>query len=384
MKTKTSLGSSGRLGLIALASFASSGVFADDSGWYLGGNAGLAQATIDDQGITAELLGNGFTTTAIRDNESDFGFKLFGGYQFSRYFALEAGYFNLSKFDFTATTVPAGTLDGSIKLSGLNLDAVGRLPLGKRFSVFARGGVNYAEAKDRFSGTGAVNVVQPERDKRDANYKFGLGLQYDLTDSWGIRAEAERYRIDDAVGSKGDVDLLSLGLVYRFFGASPAAAMAVAAPAPLARPPPPPPPPPAPPVVARTPPLMTVNFSANSLFGFDQAGLRPEGRLALDQFAMQLRGVKYEHITVTGHSDRIGTEAYNLQLSSERAQAVKNYLVESAGIAADSITTQGVDGAQPLTKAGDCPDDRPRAEQIVCLQPDRRVQVEVTGTRPSP
>ncbi|MDP3857822.1 MAG: outer membrane beta-barrel protein [Stagnimonas sp.] len=383
MKTKTLLGSTGRLGLLALASFASPAALAGDSGWYLGGNAGLAQASIDDQGITAGLLGNGFTTTGIRDDESDLGFKLFGGYQLNRHFALEAGYFNLGEFDFTATTVPAGTLAGRIKLSGLNLDAVGRLPFTERFSAFGRAGVNYAEAKDRFTGTGAVNVVQPKRDKRDANYKFGLGLQYELTERLGLRAEAERYRIDDAVGSKGDVDLLSLGLVYRFFGASPATAVAVAPPAPLVRPPPPAPAPAAP-VVASAPPLMAVRFSANSLFDFDQSSLRPEGRPALDQFAAQLRGVQYERITVTGHSDRIGTEAYNLRLSSERAQAVKDYLVQSAGIAADSVSVRGVDGAQPLTKAGDCSDEQPRAERIACLQPDRRVEVEVSGTRSSP
>lgn len=381
MKTKTLLGTSGRLGLLALASFASSGVLADDSGWYLGGNAGLAQATIDDQGIAAGLLADGFTTTAIRDDENDLGFKLFGGYQLNRYFALEAGYFNLGEFDFTATTVPAGTLDGRIKLSGMNLDAVGRLPFTDRFSAFGRVGVNYAEAKDRFAGTGAVNVVQPKRDKRDTNYKFGLGLQYELTERLGLRAEAERYRIDDAVGSKGDVDLLSLGLVYRFFGSRPAAATTTPEsvaylPAPT--------PAPARPAVASEPPLMRVSFSANSLFDFDKAELRPEGRLALDQFAAKLTGVRYERITVTGHSDRIGTDVYNQQLSSERATTVKNYLVGSAALPAELITARGVGGAQPLTEAGDCPLDETRAEQIVCLQPDRSVDIEVSGTRAQP
>ena len=83
-------------------------------------------------------------------------------------------------------------------------------------SAFARVGVNYAEAKDSFAGTGTVVVLNPNPGKREANLKLGLGLQYDFTRSVGMRAEVERYRINDAVGSKGDVDLISIGLVYRF------------------------------------------------------------------------------------------------------------------------------------------------------------------------
>lgn len=379
MKTRTLLGPSGGLGLLALASFASPGAANDHAGWYLGGNAGQARADIHDPRIADELLGSGFATTAFRDDESNLGFKLFGGYQFSPYLALEGGYFRLGEFGYNATTLPAGTLDGRVKLSGLNLDAVGQLPLTERFSVFGRGGVNYAEAKARFTGTGAVNVPQPQRDKRDANYKFGLGLQYDLTERLGLRAEAERYRIDDAVGNRGDVDLLSLGLVYRFFGSRPAPIVSTPSQESVATLPAP-----AMPPVVSEPPLMKLSFSANSLFDFDKAELRPEGRLALDAFAAKLAGVRYERITVTGHSDRIGDDSYNQRLSSRRADAVKNYLVGAAALPAELITARGVGGAQPMTEAGDCPSDETRAEQIACLQPDRSVDIEVSGTRARP
>lgn len=207
---------SGTLGLVALAVIASPFALADNSGWYGGINIGQSRARIDDARITSGVLGRGFTTISITDDDRDTGYKLFGGYKFNKNFALEGGYFDLGRFGFTATTVPSGTLSGNIKLQGLNLDAVGILPIAEKFSAFGRIGLNYAEARDSFTGSGAVTVLNPNPSKRDTNYKVGLGLQYDFTQSLGMRLEAERYRINDAVGNRGDIDLVSLGLVYRF------------------------------------------------------------------------------------------------------------------------------------------------------------------------
>ncbi len=67
----------------------------------------------------------------------------------------------LGRFGFTANTSPAGSLRGDIKLQGANFDAVGSVPLGDKFSLFARAGLNYAHAKDSFAGTGSVAVIDP-------------------------------------------------------------------------------------------------------------------------------------------------------------------------------------------------------------------------------
>ena len=206
------------LSLAALAAIASPFATAADSGWYGGVNIGQSMAKIDDARITSNLLGGGLAVTSITDDDRDTGYKLFGGYKFNKNFALEGGYFDLGTFGFTATTVPAGTLNGNLKLRGVNLDAVGILPFTPKFSGFGRVGLNYAETKDSFSGTGAVTVLNTNPSKRDANYKFGGGLQYDFNQSIGMRVELERYRINDAVSSKSDVDLFSVGLVYRFSG----------------------------------------------------------------------------------------------------------------------------------------------------------------------
>jgi len=374
--------SSGKLSLIALAVLASSFALADDSGWYAGANVGKSRGTIDDARITTSVAGSGFTGATIIDDDHSTGYKIFGGYQYNKYLAVEAGYFDLGNFGFNAT-LPAGTLHGNIKLKGLNLDVVGTLPITEKFSVLGRIGVNYADASDSFVGTGAVNVLDPNPSKRGTNLKVGLGLQYAFSPALAMRAEVERYRINDAVGNKGDIDLVSLGLIYRFGAKTPT-------PVPVAYAPPPPvvvaqAPQPvyvAPPPVVVPPPLpRKVSFSADSLFDFDKASVKPTGQQELDKFAAELKGTQFDVINVTGHTDRIGSHAYNQKLSERRAEAVKAYLVPSAGISGDKIVTKGVDGAEPVTKPGECKGNKVSKALIACLQPDRRVEVEVVGTR---
>jgi len=369
----------GTLGLMALAAIASPYALADDAGWYVGTNVGQSRATIDDPRISSGLRAGGFTSSAITDDDRSAGFKVFGGYQINKNFALEGGYFNLGKFGYTATTVPAGTLRGDMKVQGLNLDLVGILPITEKFSAFARAGVNYAQTKDTFAGTGTVRVINPNPSQSNANYKVGLGMQYAITDALALRGEMERYRINDAVGNKGDIDLVSIGLVYRFGGRTQTRPVAVAeyvAPAPMyiaAAP--------APAVVTTPIVPVKVSFSADSLFDFDQSNVRPTGGQALDKFASDLKGTDFNIITVTGHTDRIGSHAYNVKLSTRRADAVKAYLVQSAGIPADMIRTKGANGSEPVTKPGECIGEKKTAKLIACLQPDRRVDVEVSGTR---
>ncbi|MBC7437367.1 MAG: OmpA family protein [Bdellovibrionales bacterium] len=360
----------------------------DSSFWYGGINAGRTRADIDDARIKANLAAGGYATTAFSESDRSTGFKLYGGYQLNRNFALEGGYFDLGRFSYRANTLPLGTLDGRIRLRGLNLDAVGILPLGDRFSAFGRVGAAYAQARDNFSGTGAVSVVNPNPRKNDLNFKIGAGLGYMVTDALQLRLEAERYRVNDAVGNRGDVDLLSVGLVYRFGGKTQQPVMARTAayePPPAPAPAPAPvivaAPPPPPPVIARAATPMRVSFAADSLFDFDKSVIKPDGAASLDRFGQDLRAVSYDGVAVTGHTDRIGSRAYNLKLSQRRAEAVNSYLVQKAGVPAGKINSRGVNGDNPVTKPGDCPGKKVTPALIACLQPDRRVDVEVTGTK---
>jgi OOP family OmpA-OmpF porin len=130
---------------------------------------------------------------------------------------------------------------------------------------------------------------------------------------------------------------------------------------------------------APTPVVEKVTLDADALFDFDKAVLRPEGRSALDGFVDGLRGVDLQAITAIGHTDRLGSEGYNQTLSKRRAEAVKSYLV-AKGIQSDRVRTEGMGETQPVTKAGECPAGE-SAQVIACLQPDRRVDVEMIGSR---
>ncbi|MHB8471927.1 MAG: outer membrane beta-barrel protein [Gammaproteobacteria bacterium] len=352
---------SGMLGLAALAALTSSFAAADDSGWYGGANIGRSRAKIDNARITSGLLGGGLTTTSINDDDRDTGYKIFGGYQFNKNFALEGGYFDLGKFGFTATTTPTGTLTGNIKLRGLNLDLVGIVPITEKLSAFGRAGATYAQARDSFTGTGAVSVSNPSPSKRDTNYKYGLGLQYALTESLALRAEAERYRINDAVGNKGDIDLVSVGMIYRFGGEAPAPAARAAEPEVVAAAPTPEP----------APRFEKYTLSATELFAFDSAELRmPQAKL--DKIAAALSSnSEINDVVITGYSDRIGPDKYNQDLSERRAVAVKDYLTRK-GIAANRMKAQGKGKADPVVVCT----NKKRAALIKCLEPNRRVNVE--------
>jgi OOP family OmpA-OmpF porin len=141
------------------------------------------------------------------------------------------------------------------------------------------------------------------------------------------------------------------------------------APAPSVAPPPPPAPRPAPPAPA--PVSQKVTFSAQTLFDFDKSVVKPEGRAALDGLVNQIKGITLEVVIAVGHTDWVGSDAYNQRLSVRRAEAVKAYMV-SKGVPANRIYTEGKGEKQPIA---DNKTNDGRAK-------NRRVEVEVIGTRP--
>jgi len=122
-----------------------------------------------------------------------------------------------------------------------------------------------------------------------------------------------------------------------------------------------------------------IKLSADALFDFDSAMLRQEGKMALNDLAAKAANVNLEVILAVGHTDRIGSDSYNKALSERRATSVKNYLV-SKGIDAKRIYTEGKGESQPVTGTS-CDNVNERSALISCLQPDRRVEVEVIGTK---
>jgi len=133
--------------------------------------------------------------------------------------------------------------------------------------------------------------------------------------------------------------------------------------------------------VAPTPRQMTerVAFDANVLFDHDKSDLRPAGREKLDQFASNIRGLESQSIVAIGYADRMGTDSYNQVLSQQRVDTVKAYLV-SKGVASNRVQTRARGESQPTTALSDCKDAK-NATNIACMQPDRHVFIEISGTR---
>jgi OmpA-OmpF porin, OOP family len=142
---------------------------------------------------------------------------------------------------------------------------------------------------------------------------------------------------------------------------APAAVVAPAAPAAAA---------PAPAPAPQPPAATKVTYAADAFFDFDKAVLKPEGKAKLDDLVGKVQGINLEVIIAVGHTDSVGTDAYNQKLSVRRAEAVKAYLV-SKGIEKNRVYTEGKGEKQPVA-------DNKTAEGRA---KNRRVEIEVVGTR---
>lgn len=138
---------------------------------------------------------------------------------------------------------------------------------------------------------------------------------------------------------------------------------------------------PTPPVITATPIINEkINLGADALFYFDkfkQEDMLPKGKPELNQLAQKLADYSKKgrmQVMITGHTDRFGDDMYNMNLSLLRAQTVRSYLIER-GVDAGSIWATGAGETQPIQH---CADNMPKKQAIDCLQPNRRVEVQVS------
>jgi OOP family OmpA-OmpF porin len=154
------------------------------------------------------------------------------------------------------------------------------------------------------------------------------------------------------------------------------------APAPLAEAPPPPPAPIAQPEPPR-PVIQKLTLATDVLFDFNKSELKESGKRRLDELAAQIKDANVDEIIAVGHADRIASEEYNQKLSEDRAQVVKDYLGSKVANA-NRVTAEGKGESAPVT-GEDCkkmgPERASNTKLVACLQPDRRVEIEVLGSR---
>lgn len=195
------------------------GMVLPSGGWYSGLSVGRSQFGIRDSILPV----TGATLSNLSRDESSTGYKLFGGYQFNRNFALEGGYADFGRFD-TQHEIAAPMLDSmssNIRASGFYLGAVGVIPLPNRFSLFGKLGTAYSTSTMSISTGGAALPLFTPTDlgpkRSEWNSKYGLGASYEMSNKLGLRFEYERINsLGDSRTGDGNVGIWSLGLIKRY------------------------------------------------------------------------------------------------------------------------------------------------------------------------
>ncbi len=275
---------------------------------------------------------------------------------------------------------------GKYKQSTLGLDALYMFSRDK-FRPFLLAGVGAARNNVDYSNAGLT-------DKSNTSWlaNVGLGAQYLFSDKFGIQADVRhQWSRADARNAAGTVDadrtigntLVNLGGIFRFGAPAPVVEEPTPEPTPApmaaAEPAPAPAPAPAPiPAPMCKPQNETVTVSAEKLFGFDKANLREEGRKVLEETAAKIKSnPEISAVVVTGHTDRIGSDAYNQKLSERRAKQVADYLI-AQGVDSNIITSEGKGKTEPVVQ---CDGKKVSKKLISCLQPNRRVEIRAEGTK---
>jgi OmpA-OmpF porin, OOP family len=171
--------------------------------FYAGGSVGISRykdaSNFADSGITVHV-----------DDKTDTSFKLFGGAELDKNFAVEAGYVDLGKLKATGAgfgvTVPV-----TLKVTGAFIDAVGLLPVSPGVTLFGKLGLFTSKAKAR----GSVFGISLDDSDSSTNAKLGLGASFEVTKGLAIRTEWERFRFKSG-SEKSDTDLVSVGVSYKF------------------------------------------------------------------------------------------------------------------------------------------------------------------------
>jgi OOP family OmpA-OmpF porin len=337
------------LALAVVSALATTSAYAGTDGFYVGAKAGynLWSASTEhdqwdpkDQRVTNELDRNAFTA------------GIFLGYNFNDYLGLEFAYDYLGKMGINHLTLRNGTVaSGDLWTNGFELAGRFMLPFTEDFEAYAKAGVFAFNTNSNIAKH--HNGVVP---------LFGAGLQYYFTDNLFARFEYDWFHKlakTTVNGVNPDANTFTLGVGYSF------GSRAV-------------------PVVAEAPAPKTVTKQLNEVrtldsdvaFDFDKYTLTKAGKVELDNISDDINNsdIQNRRITVIGHTDRIGSAAYNQKLSEKRAKTVVDYL-GNKGVVVDAYEGRGK--TQPLT--GDECNGLSRSKLIKCLAKDRRVEVNIQG-----
>lgn len=337
---------------------------------YVGAKAGWASFHDGVNQFNHKKQGRGF---GINRNSVTYG--VFAGYQITNNLAVEAGYNDFGRVRGNAT-FPGELKDKRVAkhtAHGTTLSLKGSFPVVAGLDAYARVGAALVRSDYYFQ----PQVVKDSRLKAHSlktSLVLGGGLEYAITPSLAASVEYQwlskvgnlnkatikaGYAADPdfkAPDYSPNIGSVNAGLTYRFGQ--------VAAP-------------------VAAPEVVTKNFAFSSdvLFDFGKASLKAQAAAALDAAHDEIGklGLANPSIQVAGYTDRIGSEAYNLKLSQQRAETVANYVV-SKGVNPANVTAVGHGKANPVT-GNSCDAVKGRKALIACLAPDRRVELQVQGSK---
>jgi OOP family OmpA-OmpF porin len=264
-----------------------------------------------------------------------------------------------------------GNVTGKYKQTLLGVDALYMFSR-EKFRPFLLVGLGYAHNK--------VDYMGGSNDSWMAN--VGAGVQYLVNDTFGLQADVRQVWSEAKIGtptaSSSDTvsnTVLNMGAIFRF-GAQPeplTEAPSAPQPEPVAEAASAPQPEPV--AESCTPKAETIVIQSEALFDFDKAVIKDKSNQALDAIVVKIKEHgDVELILVTGHTDRIGSDAYNQKLSERRANAVRKYLADH-GVDGSRIKSEGKGESEPVEA---CEGVKGRKQLIECLAPNRRVVVDAT------
>jgi OOP family OmpA-OmpF porin len=350
---------------LAVAGFAATSFAAPEANSvYVGAKAGWASFHDGINQLDAKnRAGNEF---GINKNSVTYG--VFGGYQILNNVAVELGY------DYYGRVRGKNTFAGDDKAKtafkhtahGANLALKGNYEVISGLDTYAKVGVALVNNK-YYVQKDVVKANRVKDNRFQTSLLLGAGVEYAITPALAARVEYQWLNNAGKAGApilaaagasdyRPDISSVSAGLTYRFGqGAAPVV----------------------------EPEIVTKNFAFSSdvLFDFNKSSLKPAAATALDAAQVEINnlGLADSAIQVNGYTDRLGKDAYNLKLSQRRAETVANYMV-SKGTNPASITAVGYGKANPVT-GNTCDAVKGRKALIACLAPDRRVEVQVQGSK---
>ena len=203
---------------VLLGSTAATPALAAEKGWYIGTGIGYADSEIDTSSINQQLsaMNPGTNTTAISNDSTGMLYKLFLGYSFTSFVAVEANAFWMGTFGFNATTNPFGSYTGTVDAYGASVDVLGIIPLGPNWRIFGRAGGIYAQTTANLTTFIGTTVTSLKSREYDAGYKFGAGVAYEFDSGVAFRAEWEQYHLNDGMDGTMSADVFSGSVLYRF------------------------------------------------------------------------------------------------------------------------------------------------------------------------